>query len=254
MTDLAKSIAREKIFNIPAFDKKSIYCVVNYAGDEPSDKAVILAHGLTGQPNEYVHMAARDYFKAQGYDVYRLAFYWFGENYRVLHETTLAIHALDLNSVIAHIRPDYKKLYVCGHSYGGLTLVFANPQADAIAFWDPSFYPWSEFMEEEGVHLAEMSLYSIGWGMACLMGKAMYTEAQSMKPEKANPMAAKVAAPSIVIQAEKGGHDNCTKLYDALTCKKEIKVIKDADHCFTVGLTVQPLLETTQNWFKKFGG
>ena len=252
MTDLARSIAREKTLFIPAFDKKSIYCVVNYAGDAPSEKAVVLAHGLTGNPNEYIHLMARDHFNRLGYDVYRVAFYWHAENCRVLHETTLAIHALDLNSVIAHIKTDHKKIYVCGHSYGGLTMVFANPQADAVAFWDPAFYPWSEFMEEEGVHLSEMSLYSIGWGMACLMGKAMYTEAQSMKPEKADPMAAKITAPSIVLQAENGGHDNCTKLYDALTCKKDIKVIKDADHCFTRGLTVQPLLEATQNWFKKF--
>ncbi len=252
MTEIAKSVAREKYLNIPGFDKKNIYSIVNYAGDQPSDKAVVLAHGLTGNPNEFIHMAGKEYFNALGYDVYRIAFYSSEPNCRMLHETTLAIHGLDMNSLIAHIKQDYKKLFVCGHSYGGLTMVFANPQVDAIAFWDPSVFPWTEFMERDAAHIAEMSLYSIGGSAMKLMGKAMYVEAISLVPEKVNPMAARISAPAIVIEAENGGLGNSAKLYNALTSQKDLKTIKDADHCFTKGLTIQPLLEATQNWFKKY--
>lgn len=252
MTDIAQSIAREISFTVPAFDGKSIWCVCNYAGDAPSDKAVLIGHGLTGHPNEYLHIAARDYFNERGYDVYRLAFYFHLENNRNLQDCTLEIHGRDLNSMIAHIRPLHKKLYVCGHSYGGLTMVFANPQADAIAFWDTSFYPWTEFWEASAVPVPEFGCYKMGSGTTSLIGKAMHEEAKNLSPEKANAMATRLTAPAIVLEAENGELGNADKLFAALTVPKDFATIAQADHCFNKGKTVQPLLEATCNWFKKF--
>lgn len=252
MDSVAQSVDHEKYLTVSAFDGKSIWCVCNYAGDAPSDKAVLLGHGLTGHPNEYIHLAARDYFNERGYDVYRLAFYYHLENNRALQDCTVEIHAQDLNNVIAHIRPAHNKLYVCGHSYGGLTMVLANPDADAIAFWDASFYPWTEFWQSDVTPVPQLDCYKIGSGVASLIGEAMHEEAKNLTHEKTNPMAARITAPSIVIEAQNGGLGNSPKLFQALTCQKAFETIADADHCFNKGKTVYSLLESSHNWFKKF--
>lgn len=140
-----------KNFILPTADGFNIYGFHDSAKD--NDKLLVLAHGLTGHPNEVHLQAAVDYFVPQGYDVVRFWFYDSGQpQSRTLFNSQLATYAQDLAQVHAHFAPNYAKSFVAGHSYGGLTLLltdFGQTQPNALSFWDPSFAPYESFLAEE---------------------------------------------------------------------------------------------------------
>ncbi len=243
----------ERNVTIKAFDGKDIVAIHAEAGDKPSDKIVILAHGLTGHKNEYIHITATDFFTQKGYDVLRFDFYSDGDNTRKLDETTLEIQGKDLNTVIDHMRRAYDKIYVSGHSYGGATLLFAQPQATALAFWDSTFTAiplWREEVRED----AKLGHY-LPWGSKKIVGKAMIDEGMALTNDVAAAKAKTITPPCVVINAdsswaleEYGGR----LLIDSLTCAKEHHIVKDADHCFTNRRRMDDLLAATYNWFQKY--
>ena len=240
----------ETVFNVTAPDGKNIYCSLAKTG---SDKVVILSHGLTGGPFERMHFAARDYFTAQGYDVLRFAYYAAEPGCRLLHQSTLETHALDLNAVLAHVRPSYKEIYVCGHSYGGLTLLFAQPDATALSFWDSAYKPgWPASCE-----VMDGKTYVTFSGKRTLIGNAMLEEARRLlnAPDELKVMAEKIVSPSqIVIAGLNDKADTLNALYGHLTCPKEIYTITAADHNFYTGDTLRQLFDITQAWFRQHSG
>ncbi len=250
--EIDKSLERESSFFLPAEDGKKIFVLVNRAGETPSDKAIVIGHGLTGKPEDYLHMVARDYFNDRGYDVYRLAFYRDETGCRRLHESTLSIHAADLNAVLDHVRGNHKKLYVCGHSLGGLAMVFATPQADAISFWDPSYQPsrrWllTSTLSENGQYYERTGRYRY------TLGLAMIEEIRTFSREAAQEMCRKISAPSqILIAGSSWLSEDPHMLFDDLVCEKEKYEIKGASHCFDTGKTVLELVEKTYQWFERF--
>lgn len=244
------SLSLETIFDIDAFNGKKIWVCCNRANDTPSDKAVLLCHGLTGQPNEYIHMMGRDYFTARGYDVYRLAFYWDGPQYRSLKDCTLDIHGRDINAVLAHIQQIHEKTFVCGHSYGGASILFANPDANAVAFWDASFDPWNSFWKDSAT-AQDDGTYALDWNCWFIVGAPMVEEARDLY--HAAEKAAAVTAPALVVEAGAGSMRNeCRDLFDSLTVEKDYYKVEGATHCFTDGLTVFDLLDATHKWFEKY--
>jgi len=247
------TLDRESEFDIAGFDKKAIFCYLNKAQHKTySPKAVVIAHGLTGHPNEYLHLTARDYFNTHGYDVYRLAFYRDGDQYRDLFDCTVQHHAHDLRSVIAHIRKDHEKIYVCGHSYGGLTLLMANPDINAGSFWDSSFTPYKEFWNQDAQYIPEMDCYKVRWASGNLIGTPMVEEAKNID-QKAGEMAKSFRAPAQVILAEKNSwNPERTALFESLRGEKDFQDIKGATHCFTDGRVVDELVEITHAWFERF--
>lgn len=52
----------EEEFDIDAFDGKKIFCVHNRAKEQKSDRVVVIVHGLTCTPKDYMHQVARDLF------------------------------------------------------------------------------------------------------------------------------------------------------------------------------------------------
>ncbi len=249
---IQQSVEKEVDFDLAAFDGKKIWCRLNRADSGKTGKAIILSHGLTGNPNEYIHMMARNYFTARGYDVYRFAYYTDGDDYRILTDCTLDIHGKDLNSVVDFVQQSYEKVFVCGHSYGGQTILSATPSVAAISFWDSSFIP-KTFWEEEACYVPENDCYKFVWEIEPLVGKAMYEEGIQMTAKQASENAKNIKAPSQVIHAEICLSDGWRKgLYEALNEPKELCMVKGADHCFTKGDTVFDLLENTYNWFERF--
>ena len=239
-------------FDLGAFDGKKISCRLNRSLSGSAQKAVILSHGLTGHPFEHIHMQAADYFTVRGYDVYRFAYYCDGNNYRTLSDCTLEIHGKDLNAVVDFAQQKYDQVFVCGHSYGGLTVLFAQPDVTAAAFWDASFTPYEAFWQSDAEHCAELDCYVLDWGCRYLVGKDMVEEAKSLTADKAEGMAAQFKAPSLVALAgDNAENANRGHLYEALSCEKDLQDITGADHCFTKGDTVYDLLEKTNNWFER---
>ena len=242
---------QETFFNIDTVDNKKIYCVYSTSQDTPSNKAVLLAHGLTGHLNEYIHFIARDYFLSKGYDVFRMAFYAEEEQYRLLTDCTLKTQANDMNSVVAHIKTKHEKVFVCGHSYGGMTILFANPDTTANAFWDSSFMPWQEFWNTKEIEpLPNSKDYQVHWvGITQILSQSMHSEAKKLTEEDSHQLAAHINAPSAVFMAD---HPNNKLLFEALTVPKIFSIIENADHCFTRGETALELVKQTHAWFEKF--
>lgn len=243
----------EDSFYVPARDLKEI--LVHHAAPvNDNDKAVILAHGITGHPNEYIHLKSRDFFTQNGYHVYRMSFYDDNNNARRLHTTTLPIQANDLNDVLAHIKEKHEKVFVCGHSYGGATTLFANPDSTANAFWDSSFYVWgfwNEFTKDEETF--SNKVIGTNKRISMLFSKDMMDHANAQNEKSMESLAAAISAPSIVITAaDYTLVDGGKHLFQSLTCEKDYKEIKNADHCFYNAHTVEDLLKETHSWFERF--
>lgn len=250
--EIQLSLSREQTFDVMTADGKKIFVYCNRADDTPSNKAVLIGHGLAGSPNSYMHMMARDYFNDRGYDVYRMAFYWDEPGYRVLHDCTLEVQGNDLNAVLDHVRGKHKKMYVCGHSYGGLTLVVANPKADAISFWDSSYQPWDRFWSNAATPTTD-GAYMLHWEYDIRIGTPMIEEAKSLTRDKVRGMTARIQSPSQVMVAGASWlHDDTSMLFDDLSCQKERHEIQNAGHTFVEGKTVYELLEKTHEWFERF--
>lgn len=247
------SLSRETTFDVIAPDGKKIFVYANRAGNTPSKKAVVIGHGLGGSPNGYMHIIARNYFNALGYDVYRMAFYWDEYGFRKLHDTTLAIQGQDLNSVIEHVRGTHDKLYVCGHSYGGLTLVFANPQVNAMSFWDSSYQPWDRMWLKSTTPAADGNTHLLHWEYHITIGQAMMDEGKALTRDAARDMTQQIITPSqVVVASESWLQEDTQMLYDDLICQKEMVEIKGAGHTFVEGQIVYELLEKTHKWFERF--
>ena len=244
----------ERQIQTKAQDGKVIYSIFNPAVGVKSDVLVIIGHGLTGHPNEYVHKIAHRYFNEKGWDTLRIAYYSDPADARKLKDCTLSIHADDLNTVIKAHKPLYKKIFCVGHSYGGLTMLFANPNADALSFWDSSFTPYDGFWKRDAVYMPELDCYTMGWGQNNLIGKAMVEEAKNLKLEDSISLAKAIQTPSQVVVATMD-HENAipTILYDHLVCPKELCEIA-ANHTFTFENTADTLAQKTYEWFAKHQG
>lgn len=237
----------ETNLDIPAHDGKEIYTVMNKAANGASDTLILIGHGLTGHPYEYLHQHARDFFTNNGYDLVRMAFYWGEPNMRTLPDTTLELQAKDVLSVIHHYKSDYKRIFYIGHSYGGLTGLIANPDIDGVIFWDSTYCP--QWMKGEVVHIPEIDAYILAGGRANLVGKAMHDEAMRLTRAHVDDMALAFKAPALVVKSGANPLNvGPEELYEGLRDPKEYIVIKDADHCFYTGDTVTDLLEQTEQW------
>lgn len=215
-------------------------------------KAIVIGHGLGGSPTGYMHLMARNYYNALGYDVYRMAFYWDASYHRKLHETTLAIQGQDLNAVIAHVRDTHDKLFVVGHSYGGLTLVFANPQVNAMSFWDSSYQPWDRIWSKSTSPAADGKTHLLHWQYCLTIGQAMMDEGKALTRDAASLMTRQIVTPSQVVVAGEGTMKADTQmLYDDLSCEKEIVTVDGAGHMFVEGQVIYELFDKTHQWFGK---
>ncbi|MBE2191520.1 MAG: alpha/beta hydrolase [Alphaproteobacteria bacterium] len=247
------SLSKEKIIDVLSADGHKIFVYCNRAGDQPSDKAIVIGHGLAGSPNSYMHIMARDYFNDRGYDVYRMAFYWDEPDYRKLHECTLDIQAQDLNSVIDCVRKDHEKIFVCGHSYGGLTLVFANPTVNALSFWDSSYQPWNRFWSKSITPSGDGNSYLLDWEYLITIGKPMIEEAKALTRDAARVKTERISVPSqVVVASESFIKKDTEMLFSDLKCPKETVLIKGAGHTFVEGKIVFELLDKTYQWFERF--
>lgn len=218
--------------------------------DSATRRAVLIGHGLTGNPNEHLHLVARDAFVAGGYDVYRMAFYDFAEGARNIIDCTLEVHARDFMTVFEHLEGVYPSVYAAGHSYGGLTLLYAQPdRAKALAFWDPAFTAgWLSAARR----IEALGCYAVDWnGVTRLLGAPMYEEAKALTADDAGAKAARIKAPSLVVVSGEAPRAR-GRVHDHLACRKELVEISEADHSFTLGDTAKTLAEVTLQWFNRF--
>lgn len=242
----------EEPFALPTPDDKKIYGVFNKS-KTPNGKVVILSHGLTDYLGNYMHVIARNVFTAQGYDVVRFNYYTTPDDARKLDECTIETHAADLNLICDHFRPSYTKLFIAGHSYGGLSMIYANPEAQALAFWDSSFFPYATFWKDEAPRLDDTAYHICGWGCHNLINPAMIAFDKAQEPDGVIARAHAIKTPSLVALAGESQENPVrTILFDSLLCARKLVDIQDANHTFSNGHTLFTLLDETVAWFNQY--
>lgn len=235
---------------LPGAEGKTIYGLFDQAESGKSSSLVILAHGLAGRVRGFVHITAARAFTAAGYDVARISFYSGSPNARRLRDCTVALHARDLNDFVDHFRPKYTNIFIAGHSYGGFSLLFANPAVNAVSFWDSTYTPgW----HREVPHVPEIDCFTFNNGQESLIGRAMYEEAVYYDANPPADKAARFQSPAQVVLARQDGEKpgrNRQELFNALgVADKELVKIDEADHQFTNGHTTEELIKATKSWF-----
>lgn len=249
----------EKSWTIAAEDGAIIHGLLDHSSDEPSDSCVVIVHGLSGYPNEYLHKITARFFSMRGYDVLRPALYDEKPDARRLRDCTLATHAADLSRVLAGPAADYKNLFLIGHSYGGPTIMIAQPQnARAVSLLDPSFnLPrlWAMLpCHKEG------GLVFDGHGIEHVLNPAMMDEAALYDEAHCLALSRSFKPPIQVIHADGNQGSDGTAIYNAPdevswhsagNPANERHLIAGADHCFCTGTTLDTVLDLTERWFQR---
>lgn len=243
---------KETSWTITARDGAAIHGRLNHA-EKKSNHCVVMVHGLTGNMQEYQHKAGALFFAAQGYDVFRFDLYGEEKGARRLRDCTLTTHAADLQDVLAEKTAGYDKIFLIGHSYGGPTIMLAQPkQAAAISLWDPSFdlpHLWGQLpASEENGYCIE------GRGVEVLLNPAMMTETHLYDRENCLALSRTLGRPIQVIHAEHCIYNAPDEIswHSAGHPDNERHLIKGADHCFVEGDTLAEALGHSWRWFSRY--
>ena len=242
----------EQKWTLATNDGKKIYGVASSSGKSQKN-AIFIVHGLTGHMNEYLHKRAADHF-VENYDVFRFNLYDGAPDARNLVDCTIQTHADDINTVLGYFSHRYEKVFLIGHSYGGPSIMLAQPQRIAAAsLWDPTYDPkalWEAFPLPE---LEGTGFYVTEWGTASLIGKAMNDEALRFDTETCENLSRIFPAPVQVITAQDGYYKDKPVSWNTHGKPESIReYIAGTEHCFYEGDTCNELLEKTATWFSKF--
>jgi len=236
-------------------DNKTIYGVTDYAyQDKQSDKVLVIVHGLTGHMNEYHIKGSANFFRNKGYDVIRFNLYA-GENGRKLRDTTLQVYASDLNIILHNKIKGYGKIFIAGHSYGGPSIMIAQPQmATALSLWDPAFDLPSAINNGNFEIKKQDDFYIWDQNMEVILGSAFIEERKNRYDiDECLSLSESLAdIPIQVIAAEEGYGQDELSWHSAGNTLNERHIIKNADHCFWRGHVFQEVLDQSFEWFEKF--
>lgn len=242
---------RDETFALSTPDGFKIYGLYNKSPN-PNGKLLIIAHGLTGHTREYLHQMAARHFTGAGYDVVRMEFYGDEPGARRLYEANLKLHVQDLKQVLAHFRGDYKKVFIAGHSYGGMTSMLLNPEVDAISMWDSSLYPYKEWWAWSTRYAPEHNCYLMYTGTESIISAQMVEEGSSWDWDKTSAAARAMKAPvQLMIAGLHVERPGQMKLFNEFPEPKDVRTFQ-AGHDFFENDTVFDLLQQTQAWFDRF--
>lgn len=244
----------ESTWTVTARDGAKIFGITN-TPEQSRGRHVVMVHGLACTPYDYQHKRVADALCEKGYDVHRLALYWDEDENRKLHECTLEIHADDVNDVIAAKCADAEKIFLTGHSYGGTTVMIANPKADAVSLWDPSFdlnWIWTR-KEYEKYRLKSNNTFYGNFATRLEIGNKMLESSLKYDEQACLDLATNFNKPVQVVFAGDGNLVKKENSYHSrghkLNCSESIPGTK---HCFYEGNTCEELIKKTINWFEGF--
>ncbi len=215
----------------------------------------IIVHGLPGTMDEEFYYSAVLWFQKRGFSTFRFNLYGCQKNARQLMDSTLKTHAADLDAVVDYFRKKgIKKIFIAGHSFGGLTILSShNQNFDAAAFWDP-FYKISFTKKEYGLpggkYIKAINGYLMRWGINIVIGKKMAEEVDSLKW---NFIAKDFEVPFRVIIAGQGLLKTARNYLNGAGVKSDLVIIKGATHYFNDQKGIQEkVFKASERWFKKF--
>lgn len=212
---------------------------------------LIFVHGLTGYQNEHIFYNGARYFAERGINTFRFNLYSGERGGRTLINCGLSTHASDLNIVAKFFRKDFYKIFVAGHSLGGITVLLAdNNLVDGIILWDSSFTMGKDSKKCVRYNKC-LDAYLIRWGTEFLLGKKMYSEWRTFP--KPRIVIARINKPIKIIVAGAGRLIKAGQEYFKYAKEpKEFTIIKGAGHNFNEDDTAQKLFVSTYSFIKKY--
>ncbi len=130
----------EKNIKIKLSKEFSLYLYGKFSGsfDQP---LFIIVHGLPGNMDEDFYYSATRWFEKHGFSTFRFNLYDYRKGARQLMDCTLKTHGADLDIAVRYFRKHgVKKIFVAGHSFGGLTILCSHDQNfDGAVLLDPSY-------------------------------------------------------------------------------------------------------------------
>ncbi len=224
--------------------------------EKEADQLVIFVHGLTGSSNEHLFYCASREFPKQGFAIFRFDFYPEAKaGSRTLQESTLKTHVGDLTAVVRYWSKKYKKIYLVGHSLGGLTILLSgNLPVEAVVLWDSSCNLMGTGLMgvmQATTYSKQIDSYIINWGTETLLGAKMYQEFKTVPGPK--QLLENYKVPLKIVSAGKGILVSAGKAYYRYAHEpKELAMVKNATHCFDEEGTQERLFAETLSWIKKF--
>ncbi len=243
-------------------DGKRIYGALNQPSAKQADALVILMAGL-GRNTLYdaLHVEARRYFNDLGYDVCRFNFYDARYGARQLHETTLQTHLDDLTQILSEIGSGYNKVFICGHSYGGMLTMIKNAGLDfdnikGQALWDGGHGLGDRLAVIDGrmaKPFPEYNLVGYDYGVKLMVSADSMEERKIFTVDYCNTLAKNCVTPTLVTAASESFLvEGARDYFEHLTVDKEYVEISGAAHFFAEGDTALALYAATHDFFKQY--
>src|SRR4030042_6795500 len=218
----------EKDIKIPIGNKKYIYGTLRGSLKNP---LLIFVHGFAGYKDEHIFFNGARFFEKKEFATFRFNLYHWKKDSRKLEDCTLSLHGQDLDAVVKYFRKKgVKKIFVAGHSFGGVTVLLSKKKDfDAAVLWDSSgnrdVHLDVKYVKELDMYYFQESAYGF------TISKAMYQECnKKLKPTKliqSMPMPIKVIVAGKGILVKEG-----RKLFQNANAPKDFAIIPNATHNF----------------------
>ena len=239
----------EKNILVNTDDNHLIYGTLN--SKKKSKKLIIFVHGLLGNRNEHIFYNGAKFFSKNSFDTFRFDLYNGRKKGRKLKECTLAVHAKDTNTIVNYFRKTYDKIFLVGHSYGGLTVMKSNlSSVSGIILWDAASTTnteWASAME----YIENLDAYLLSWGIDYIIGKHILDESKKLPHPK--ELMNRIKIPIKIICAQNSTLLKDGKIYYKYAKKpKEFVIIKNARHNFNEEGSEELLFKETLNFMKKY--
>lgn len=239
----------EKEIKIPIGSKKYIYGTLRGSLKNP---LVIFVHGFTGYRNEHQFFNGARFFEKKGYSSFRFNLYDWKKDTRKLEECTLSLHGEDLDTVVDYFRSNsVKKIFVVGHSFGGVSVLLSKKKGfDAAVLWDSS---GDKDVKLKAKYIKELDKYyyegESAYGFT--ISKEMYEENNNkLKPSE---LVKEIHVPIKIIAAGSGVLINEGKQFlQNANNPKSFAIIPGATHCFDEDGAEEMLFEETYQFLKKY--
>lgn len=242
----------KKNFKIKLSKKFSLYGKFSGSFDRP---LFIIVHGLLGNMDEDFYYSAVRWFGKHGFSTFRFNLYGHQKDARQLMNCTLKTNSADLDVVIRYFRKrGVKKVFVAGHSFGGLTILCSRDQNfDGTVLWDPSYkisFTKTIYDFPGGKYMKNINGYLMRWGINVVIGKAMAEEVDLLQWDL---ITKNFKVPFKIILAGNGALKSAKKYLSSAKVEKDLMVVKGATHYFNDQDGMQEkVFKTSEEWFRKF--
>lgn len=239
----------ERKTSISTPDNHIIYGVLNEP-EGKSEKLSIIVHGFTGNCNEHIHFNAAKHFKKEGIASFRFDLYSDGEKARSMVDCDIQTHVDDLRTVYEHFKDKYPKIYLIGHSMGGVVVLESKLDVAGIILWDSS-HGSSSINSDEIKYNESLDAYILNWGPVFVIGKKLYEE--KLHYTAPEVLMSYIKCPIKIICAGDGTVVEKGKDYYRLAKEpKYFKIIEGAGHTFDEEGTEDQLHAETAEWIKNY--